>query len=236
MQELPARRRWFDAPDSEVKREDGQGSYLNVEGRFQDHPVLNLAKSKARRHNVYDIGVKLEMRVKMAPGDVPAERNRSAIVLRFDKDGIREPDFQRMVECILRFPEAWRCYQEFRQSAVLPMERQVLRRVGESPLSASGKIMVDDGSGQVVAKSFELDEDEDDEERDELAAEEALRAARASQGGQDGAEDGDEDDGDEGGEDGEEADEAGQDGDGPPEHPEASKRKNKGGRPRKKAA
>ena len=97
------KRKWFDVPDSRVKRENGKGSFYNVEARFSDHPVINVAKSKEARRNVYDFSIVLHTRVKRAMGDLPAVKNMSAHALRFDKGkALDKLEFERCKASIVR--------------------------------------------------------------------------------------------------------------------------------------
>ena len=65
------KRKWFDVPDSRVKRENGKGSFCNVEARFSDHAVINIPKSKEARRNVYDFSIVLHTRVGSVRGICP---------------------------------------------------------------------------------------------------------------------------------------------------------------------
>ena len=161
------KRKWFDVRDSLVKRENGEGTFCNVEARFSDHPVLNLAKSKEVRRNVYDLSIVLHTRVKRAMGDLPAVKNMSAHVLRFDKGkaAIDKTDFETYKASIVRCWDAWKDYQLHRQAAVTDMETWALKQINEMPLP--GKVLVNVG-GQLVEYDTvdpdEAEEDDDDEQ------------------------------------------------------------------------
>lgn len=157
------KRRWFALPDSLTKREDGKGEYYNVEGRFQDHFVLNIEKSKVARHNVYDVATRCETRVVKAPGDVPAVPNETHIPIRFDKgSALRGPDFDLCVKLITRCWEAWEHYQTFREAPVYDEERKALDLINSRPAPAT--VMVDTGNGLKAVKLVDDDDEDDDEE------------------------------------------------------------------------
>lgn len=160
------KRKWFDVPDSLVDREDGEGSYYNVEARFADHPVLNPEKSRIARHNVYDLGIVLHTRVKRVGGDVAAQKNMSARVLRFDKgDKLSETDFATAKKEIKRCWEAWEHYQRFRRSPVTAAERLALTQIAAAPQKSTG-VLVDMG-GELVPYEADPDAGIDEEQIEE---------------------------------------------------------------------
>ncbi len=193
------KRQWFDLPDSLVEREDGKGSYYNVEARFSDHPVYNAQKSNIARHNVYDIGIVLHTRVKRAGGDAPAQKNMSALVIRFDKGedktvttavpsasgvpvlhregtpGMSKDDYNTAMKAIARCWDAWEHYQKFRQSPVTDLEKTAIKQILASPDRPKGVLV--DIDGTLERKNFDPDADIDEEQAEE---EERLSRARVA--------------------------------------------------------
>jgi hypothetical protein len=161
------KKRWFDVPDSLTKSEDGKREYFNVEARFHDHPVINVAKSTLARHNVHDFSIRLEMRVKYASGDVPAVRNATHHAIRFDKgSGLRSEDFKATMLLIQRCWDAWQHYQTFREAPISEAERVAIRLIEQRPEPST--LMVDTGNGLRAVRLDEPEEGDDDDEGDYL--------------------------------------------------------------------
>lgn len=164
------KKQWFDLPDSLTKTEDGKSEYYNVEGRFRDHPVINVEKSRIKRHNVYEFSIVFETRLKRAAADAHAVKNMAPIPIRFDKGTeLQQTEFERAVAAIRRGWSAWLHYQQFREAPVTENERVAIKLIDEQP--APQVLMVDTGNG---LKPVKLDDDEptdeDENEDDETAA------------------------------------------------------------------
>src|SRR5882672_11132282 len=76
-------KKWFDVPDSIFEDDDGNEFY-NVQAKFADHHILNVKKSQAARHNVYDMGIVLHTKVLRVTDSSPAIKNGTSHVMRFD--------------------------------------------------------------------------------------------------------------------------------------------------------
>jgi hypothetical protein len=163
------KRKWFDVPDSLVKRENGEGTYHNVEAGFSDHPVLNVEKSKLARRNVYDLSIVLHTRVKRAMGDLPAVKNSSAQTIRFDKGtALGKLDFETAKAAIVRCWAAWEDYHFHRKALVTETEKWALRQINEMPLP--GKVLVDVGGKLVEYDTVDPEEAEADDDDDDRPA------------------------------------------------------------------
>lgn len=171
--------RWFDLPDSKTKREDGKGEYYNVQGRFRDHFVLNIEKSRIARHNVYDLSIRCETRVVKAPGDVPAVPNETHIPIRFDKGAaLRGPDFDLCLKLLTRCWDAWEHYQTFREAPVTDEERKALELIARRPAPAT--VLVDKGDGKLTAMPLAEREPGEGDEDEESAADDAGASGQAA--------------------------------------------------------
>lgn len=117
---------WFPAVDSRRRDEDGRPvGEPNVEGRFDDHQIIDGAASKARggRKNVYRIGIKLHSRVLVSPVGT-ASNDVSGQTIKFS-------DYPDEAETALRrFPQAWKDYQKRRKAPLQNGEREVLEIIG----------------------------------------------------------------------------------------------------------
>jgi hypothetical protein len=175
------KKQWFDLPDSLTKTEDGKSEYYNVEGRFRDHPVINVAKSRIMRHNVYEWSITFETRIKRAAADAPAVKNLHSTPIRFDKGSeLQQTEFERALAAIRRGWDAWQHYQKFREAPVTDAERQALQIITDQP--APQTLMVDTGSG---LKPVKLDDDEErDEDDDDTDSETAAGNGAGSSGKQ----------------------------------------------------
>lgn len=161
------KKQWFDVHDSKCRAENGE-EYYNVEARFADHPILDVAASKIARHSVYKRGIVLHTRVKKNIHDKKAITNASSFVLRFDKgrdhtktvmvpgpaqgtvvphregeSGMSKEDFDRAVSLIMRCWDAWEHYQLFRESEVTELEREAMAIIDAKPRSAFGRLVAD---------------------------------------------------------------------------------------------
>ena len=179
------KKQWFDVPDSKCKAENGD-EYLNVEARFADHPILDVAASKIARHSVYKYGIVLHTRVKRNTFDKPAIANASSFVLRFDKGpdntrtvmvpgalpgsmvphregepGMSKEDFDRAISLIMRCWEAWEHYQSFRKSPVTPLESEALKIIAAKPTSAFGRLVADKYGNAIEIDPIEAEVDDD---------------------------------------------------------------------------
>lgn len=179
-------KKWFDVPDSKSKDTDEEGEYCNVEARFADHPILDVAACKAARHNVYFYGPVLHMRVKRTSLGSKAIKNAHSVVMRFDKGfedirieqgigpqgnsvpvrvgnpGMGKEDFDRACKLIVRCWEAWEHYQGFRKAAVTELEQHALEIIAQSPGRVKGRIMVD-RKGQILEIDQVYDEHAEDD-------------------------------------------------------------------------
>jgi hypothetical protein len=178
--------KWFDILDSMFVDEDGDECF-NVQAKFADHPILNVEKSKAARHNVYDLGIVLHTKVLRSNDASPALKNGTSHVMRFDKGedtrkasyrqgpdgkevvhydgcpGMGKDAFDAAVKDIMRCWDAWQHYQLFRKAPVHPLEARALEIINSKPLSSLGTLMVDRGDGTLVAHQVENDEDGDED-------------------------------------------------------------------------
>lgn len=183
MQKVNPKKRWFDCPDSKTKSEDGKREYYNVEARFHDHPVLNVEKSRIKRHNVYDYGIRLETRVKYAAGDVPAVRNTSPIPIRFDKGhALRREDFDATLTHIQRCWNAWEHFQTFREAPVTEHERIAIELIKMRPVAST--ILVDDGQGNLKAVRLDDPDDHDDDDADDFLDDDEAESGGDDAGGE----------------------------------------------------
>src|SRR5688572_15203797 len=183
-------KQWFPVPDSELMDQDGEPTGIfNIDARFTDHPILNVEKSRAARHNVYDLGPCLHMRIlHNSDGDPVLVKNGTSHVMRFDKGedtrvasqrpgpagnpvlhydgspGMGKEEFEAAIRDILRCWAAWQHYQLFREAPVHPLERKALEIIDQMPTSKRpGVVMVDVG-GKIEAREIEQsDGDEDDD-------------------------------------------------------------------------
>jgi hypothetical protein len=181
------KKQWFDVADSLIN--DGEHEpYHNVQAKFSDIPILNVEKSKAARHNVFDIGIALHTKVLRLADGTPAFKNSTTHVLRFDKGqdtrvasyrpgpdgkevihydgqtGMGKEAFDAAVRDIMRCWDAWEHYQKFRLAPVHPLETRAMELIAKKPISALGTVMVDRGDGQLVAFQPDTDDDADDED------------------------------------------------------------------------
>lgn len=159
---------WFDCPDSLVKRPENEGgSYYNVQGRFADHPVINIAKSRIARHNVHDFSITFYKRVLTAL-EGPATKNSHPHPIRFDKGiGMRQEDFDIARRTIQANPDAWAHYCKFRQAPVTDLERMALGQIDRAPLSSMGKVLVD-VDGELVPVDLDTEEAPDPDDQPDL--------------------------------------------------------------------
>jgi hypothetical protein len=197
--------KWFPVEDSELKNQDGEGTgVFNIDARFADHPILNVSKSRIARHNVYDLGPSLHMRIlNNADGDPVQVKNGTTHVMRFDKgedkrvashvagpggnmllhyegpEGMGKEDFEAAVRDIIRCWPAWVHYQKFREAPVTLMEEKALAIIAAKPLVSGGKIMVDVG-GTLQARQIEADEGEEDEQGPARPAPRGRRGKKAA--------------------------------------------------------
>ncbi len=184
------KKRWFDVPDSLFEDDDGNKHY-NVKAKFSDHFILNVAKSKVARHNVYDIGICLHTKVVLQSDASPAKDNGTSHVMRFDKGdderissyrpgpdgkevihydgkpGMGKEAFDAAVRDIMRCWDAWEHYQKFRQAPVHPLEIEALALINEKPLDEIGTLLVDRGNG--VLERVKVDEDDHDDDDEEIS-------------------------------------------------------------------
>jgi hypothetical protein len=179
--------KWFDVPDS-VFVDEGGDEYYNVQAKFADHPILNVEKSRAARHNVYDLGIVLHTKVLRLADANPAIRNGTSHVMRFDKGedtrvpsyrqgpdgkevihydgtpGMGKAAFDAAVKDIMRCWDAWEHYQKFRKAPAHPLETRALELVSSKPMAALGTLMVDRGDGTLIALEIDDGEDHGEEE------------------------------------------------------------------------
>jgi hypothetical protein len=178
-------KKWFDVPDSKCKAENGD-EYFNVEARFADHPILDVAASKIARRSVYARGIVLHTRVKKNTFDKPAIVNASSFVLRFDKGpdltrevmvpgpaqgsmvphrdgepGMSKEDFDRAISLMMRCWEAWEYYQHFRESPVTALESEALKIIAAKPTSAFGRLVADKYGNAIEIDPIEAEVDDD---------------------------------------------------------------------------
>jgi hypothetical protein len=155
------KKQWFDVPNSMTKREDGKGSYYNVDARFSDHPVINIEQSRIARHNVYEFSIVLHTRVKRAMSDARAQPNMSAQAIRFDKGATLGGDaFEAAKLLLVRCWDAWEHYQKFREAPVSASEELALHQieVQRNRDLAPSKLTVSVG-GQLVERDLESGDD-----------------------------------------------------------------------------
>lgn len=161
--------KWFLVPDSLTDHESGkpEDRFYNVEARFRDHPVLDVAASEIERHNVYKPGIACEQRVIKAAIGTPAVKNMTPHVLRFDK-GPKLPrvDFDACVAVIKRCWDAWQHYQTFREAPVTREEERAVALIMRGP--RPDEIMMADANGRLTKVIID---DGEEPEGDELDAE-----------------------------------------------------------------
>ncbi len=117
---------WFPAVDSRRRDEDGNPiGDPNVEGRFDDHKIIDGAASKAAggRRNVYRIGIRLHSRILVSPVGTSSNDVAGQIIKFSDY-----PD--EAATALKRFPQAWRDYQKRRKAPLQDGEREVLEMIG----------------------------------------------------------------------------------------------------------
>lgn len=181
-------RQWFDVPDSELIDDNGNGTgVFNVQAKFADHHILNVEKSRAARHNVYDLGIVLHTKVMHLADGSPVIKNSSSHVMRFDKgeddrvasyrpgpdgkevihydgrEGMGQDAFNAAVRDITRCWDAWQHYQKFREAKVHPLELRALSIIDAKPMNSLGTVMVDRGDGKLVARKVSDDDDGDED-------------------------------------------------------------------------
>jgi hypothetical protein len=161
------KKQWFDVRDSVVEREDGKGKYFNVQARFSDLAVINVEKSRIKRHNVYEYSIVLHTKVKRTMGDQAAQPNVTSQPLRFDKPELRGPDFEAAKALIMRCPEAWNHYQKYREAPVTEAEEKALHQIALhlAHQARPGKVMVE-VNGELVERDIDPDAEEEDPEED----------------------------------------------------------------------
>ena len=182
-------KKWFTVPDSEMMDLDGEPTGIfNIEARFADHPILNVAKSKIARHNVYDLGPCLHMRILYTADHAQAIKNGTSHVMRFDKgpderiasqqpgpggnlvlhydgpEGMGQEAFDAAKRDIARCWAAWEHYQAFRESPVTPLEALAIDHIVNMPSAARPSIMVDVG-GRLEAREIEREAIDDEDDR-----------------------------------------------------------------------
>lgn len=117
---------WFPAVDSHRRDEDGHPiGDPNVEGRFDDHKIIDGAASKAAggRRNIYRLGIKLHSRILVSPVGASSSDVTGQVLKFFDY-----PD--EAATAIKRFPQAWKDYQRRRKAPPQNGERDVLEMLG----------------------------------------------------------------------------------------------------------
>lgn len=184
-------KKWFPVPDSELMDQDDEPTGIfNIEARFTDHPILNVEKSRAARHNVYDQGPCLHMRVlHNSDGDPVQIKNSTSHVMRFDKGedtrvasqkpgpagnpvlhydgspGMGKEEFEAAIRDIVRCWAAWQHYQKFREAPVTPLEARAMELIAQMPSAQTpGVIMVDVG-GKLQARKIDQDDEEEEDNR-----------------------------------------------------------------------
>lgn len=187
-------KQWFQVSDSELMDQDGEPTgVFNIDARFADHPILNVEKSRIARHNVYDLGPCLHMRILKNGDGTKAVKNGTSHVMRFDKgedtrvasqqpgpagnlvlhydgcEGMGKEAFEAAIRDIVRCFDAWQHYQHFRESPVTPLEVKAMAIIERMPSANRPSIMVDVG-GKLVAREIEREHDDDDEEQPEQPA------------------------------------------------------------------
>ena len=184
-------KKWFDVPDS-IFIDDNGNEYYNVQAKFADHFILNVQKSQAARHNVWDVGIVLHTKVLRITDATPAIRNGTSHVMRFDKgedlrvksyrpgpdgkevehydgpEGMGAQGFDAAVRDIIRCWDAWQHYQLFRTSPVHPLETKALDIISKKPLHVLGTVIVDRGDGNFETVRLEPDEEDDPAEAPSL--------------------------------------------------------------------
>lgn len=127
------KKKWFPAPDSLCQRTDGSKQrYYNIEGRFEDHKVINIPKSEEAREQVYDTSIVLHTRIILTGFGTRAVDNMTSQAIRFDKGVLlRQPDFQQAKAGLYRFWEAWQHYQTFRTAPVTDLETEALLQISK---------------------------------------------------------------------------------------------------------
>jgi hypothetical protein len=184
-------KKWFDVKDSIFEDDDGN-EYYNVQAKFADHFILNVEKSKAARHNVWDVGIVLHTKVLRVTDASPAIKNSSSHVMRFDKgedrrvasyrpgpdgkevihyegpEGMGQQAFEAAVRDIMRCWDAWSHYQKFRTAPVHPLETKALDIIRKRPLHEIGTVIVDRGDGKLETVHLEPDENDDTAEAPSL--------------------------------------------------------------------
>lgn len=193
-------KKWFVVMDSELKDLNGEGTgVFNIEARFADHPILNVAKSKIARHNVYDLGPCLHMRILYNSDGGRAVKNGTSHVMRFDKgedmrvpsqqlgpggnmvlhydgpEGMGKEGFEAAMRDIMRCFDAWQHYQLFREAPVTPLEQKAMQIIETLPSRRSTTIMVDKG-GRLEPR--EIEQSDEDEDEDELPSRPAPRGKK----------------------------------------------------------
>ena len=185
-------KKWFPVSDSEILNQDGEPTGIyNIEARFADHPILNVPKSKIARHNVYDLGPCLHMRILFNNDGGKAFKNGTSHVMRFDKgedtrvasqqpgpggnlvlhydgsEGMGKEDFEAAIRDIVRCFDAWQHYQKFREAPVTQMEEKALSLISQIP--NAGRTIIVNVGGKLQARAIEQERDEDDDEVEEPA-------------------------------------------------------------------
>jgi hypothetical protein len=147
-----------------------------------DHPVINIPKSKEARHNVYDLSIVLQTRVKRAMGDMPAVKNMVGQAIRFDKGkALCKEDFDVAKVLIVRAGRPGRITSSTARRRSLKMEKWALKQINEMPLP--GRALVDVGGQLVEHDTVDPEEsEEDDDERPALTAPKLVASGNANTG------------------------------------------------------
>jgi hypothetical protein len=169
-----AKDKWFDVPDSLVEEEQNNKifKYYNVECRFYDHQVLDVAASQKARHNVHVLVPACMARIKRAAIGQPAIKNATPQVLRFDKgNALPREDFEAAMAVIARCIEAWDYYQLGRKAPVHDEEKIAVGLIERGPKPPIAKLF--------KRKMRQIVVDDDEEEEDDDDGEEAVEAVGA---------------------------------------------------------